>query len=391
MEQQLTVWHDQELSSDDGDDYEQDIININDILNNKDLIIVSLLEYICLMHNKPKMCKIVCDYLQQNDIILDKNILSSNTDNIRYMCIELIKSMIGTDKQIQKYDQFEESRYKNDFIEIESLGEGGFGSVWKVVNKLDEKVYAIKKIKIRKLKDEGSCYYLNEAKYLSALDHHNIVRYYTTWIEFGCIHDIIDGTNDKAIIGQGDIVPVLYIQMELCSYSLDQYLTKRNYDGKEIDHSQEMKIFRGIIEGLKYIHSQGIIHGDINPKNIFFDRNNNIKIGDFGLSKKADKDDEDNVVDSGYYGNVLYMSPEQINYKLCGKKSDIYSTGIILFELLCPFSTMMERIECIKQIKDNIFDQEKIIEKNINLIKNILNCDASKRPSASKILKFIKH
>ena len=371
-------------------------------LNNKDLLIVSLLEYICTLHDKPrKIFCLICDYLKQNDILKDDSSYSLKTSDLRHLCMNLIGNLIKNDLLPQinelndldhlppdskssrlaslaslasftclpedidekdiienkhnliteiKYNNFYDSRYSNDFIEIEHLGKGGFGTVYKAFNKLDRSLYAIKKIKIKKLNDEGSNYYLNEARHLAKLTHPNIVRYYNTWIEF---RDNCDGEDNDTnqIVSKGyNITPILYIQMELCHMTLREYLTDRNYSGFPFVVEEELFIFKQIIKGLKHIHRQNIIHGDLNPGNIFFDDNMDVKIGDFGLSKKTDK--EDNFVNTDSYGNILYMSPEnEIDY-ICNKKSDVYSLGIIFFEIIHKFGTMMERINLINKIKN---------------------------------------
>ena len=216
-----------QLTTKNADENEGSIIPFQ--LNNKDLLIVSLLEYICSMHNKShKVFYLICDYLKENEILEDDSCYDFDTCDVRMLCMNLIKSMLNDKNDIKllkssddlitdvKFKDFFDSRYKNDFIEIEKLDKGGFGTVYKSYNKLDSNLYAIKKIKIKKLNEEGHKYYLNEARSLAKLNHPNIVRYYNTWIEFN------KDTN---------IYPTLYIQMELCKSTLREYLETRNYSG----------------------------------------------------------------------------------------------------------------------------------------------------------------
>src|SRR5690606_5880277 len=129
------------------------------------------------------------------------------------------------------------------------------------------------------------------------------------------------------------------IQMELCSLSLADYLDDRNYSGKDDFVKDAKNIFGQIIDAVKYIHSQDIIHRDLTPRNLFLDDDLNVKIGDFGLSKKSKEDKLLSTYDS--YGNIMYMAPEELDDYKCSKKSDIYSLGIIYLELLTNFNTML--------------------------------------------------
>lgn len=274
---------------------------------NKDLIIASLLESLCEAYNNPNYVEI-CNYLLNNGVINDPKVLEDN-NTIKYLYKQFIESLVSRNmltggNKLILYN----SRYKEDFLEIEKIGAGGFGSVYKSYNKLDQSTYAIKKIKIDKITETNNIY-LNEVINLSKLNHENIVRYYNTWIE----------------------LPILYLQMELCMTTLEKYIISRNYSGIT-NFDLESLFFKQLVNGLYYIHQNDIIHGDLNPGNIFLTENNVIKIGDFGLSKGC----LDNSNISSSYGNLMYMSPEQKNQKICTKKSDVYSLGIIFIDLFLP-------------------------------------------------------
>lgn len=354
-------------------------------INNKDLLIVSLLDYICTIHGKEDgLFKTICEYLHQNGVIDDEKVLTYKSSKFRYICSKLINSFIGSgpkklisqdDSSIKAVDQICQSRYKTDFIEIEKVGKGGYGTVFKAHNKLDGCLYAIKKIKITKLDEEKKAYYLDEVRYLSRMTHQNVVRYYTTWLEF-----------DKS---STTVIPTLYIQMELCSMSLEEYIISRNYSGDSVDFEYEMDIFKQIVKGLKYIHNQNLIHGDLNPKNIFLDDNLNVKIGDFGLSKKCY---HDGFVDASSYGNYMYMAPEQLKEKILFKKSDIYSLGIIFLELFMPFSTNMEKILVLDNLKARVLKPlDSLNSKLKNLFLIMFEQDYKKRADIQKINIFLKN
>lgn len=349
-------------------------------LNNKDIIIVSLLEYICSIHKKSNdIFMAVCDYLQKNNII-NKDSYSEDTQELRLFCAKLISKLLNKkelkfneNKLLPVSQHLENSRYTLEFKQLKHIGDGGFGSVFEAFHRIDENVYAIKKIQIDKLNEEKSKYYFNEVRILSKLQHKNIVRYYSSWLELNKIDN--------------NHIPILYIQMELCHKSLGSYISQRNYEDKIIIINQELIIFKQIVDGIKYIHANNIIHGDLNPLNIFLN-DNNIKIGDFGLSKKVNK--EIKMIDNGSYGSVLYMSPEQLNCGLICKKSDIYSLGIIFVELFQKFKTKMEQIKVIKNIKNKNYEKIKLNGKYLELLKNMLNVKVNERFSIDDILSFIQ-
>lgn len=344
----------------------------SECINNKDLMIVSLLEYICDDNNE--LFELVCDNLYKNNIIDDTYIkYPINKKYMHQFLTNIIKDISINDKLELKtnLDKTLHSRYDSDFIEFKILGSGGFGSVYEVYNKLDDNKYAIKKVPLLEINSIKS---LNEVRNLSKLEHKNIIRYYTTWIELGeNLSELLDDeSNDKIIDNNKKIIPILYIQMELCDMSLRDYLDKRNYSGDKIDIIKEKEKFIEILDGVKYIHDQNMIHGDLNPSNIFI-KNGHIKIGDFGLSKKLDNCDS---VKHYNYGNVLYLSPEQLSNNLISQKADIYSLGLIYYELITIFSTQIERIKMLNSIKQN----EKL---------NILSKDPVKRPNIDEIINYI--
>ncbi|XP_045482611.1 eukaryotic translation initiation factor 2-alpha kinase-like isoform X2 [Harmonia axyridis] len=155
----------------------------------------------------------------------------------------------------------------------------------------------------------------------------------------------------------------LYIQMQLCQKeSLKDWLFKNETRDKVVVYD----FFSQILSAVEYVHLKGCIHRDLKPGNIFFSMNGQIKVGDFGLVK----DMEDSLelqacnYNSGYgtlsrdVGTRLYMSPEQLNNKVYDYKVDIYSLGLIFFELLTPFKTGMERFKCLTALRSRIYPKD---------------------------------
>jgi serine/threonine protein kinase len=329
------------------------------------------LEYICTIHNSDeRLFELLCEYLVQNGIITDPEMMAVENSDQRLLCQKMITSILTPQTinyPIQRIQSFTNDRYHNDFIELEKVGKGGFGTVFKAYNKLDSGLYAIKKINITKLSDQSNNYYLDEVKYLAKLSHPNIVRYYGTWIDCRMVNGLVQ--------------LILYIQMEFCDSSLDHYLMDRNYSGVICDYHQERDIFGQIVKGLKYIHKNGIIHGDLSPGNIFLS-NEIVKIGDFGLAKQFNN--EDPIVTRSY-GNQLYLAPERSQNHICSKKSDIYSLGIIFLELFMPFKTIMEKMITIETVRKGRYDSLTLSSNQLSLLKSMTELDHQRRISIEEL------
>lgn len=337
---------------------------ITDILtfDNKELLLVSLLEKLCqIADNKNNLFQKICRYLNKIGVLEDKISYSEDKKQIRKLYIDYLSQIIQQvnprkkknlitvdDSKITNSLAITNSQYSNAFLELEKIGNGGFGEVFKTYNYIDAQLYAIKKIPFCDIEDPNNIRAFNEVRCLSRLNHENVIRYNSTWLEL----------SDKKMEIMDDIdipiYPVLYIQMELCNESLKDYLMRRNYSGQTINFEYEKECISGIINGLKYIHNNDILHRDLNPNNIFLDQNMKPKIGDFGLAVKIEQPDNAQLMSSGL-GVSLYMPPEYKNENIYVKKSDVYSCGIILFELLYIFRTDMERYEIISEIKNKIY------------------------------------
>tara|TARA_B110000208_G_scaffold22116_1_gene28075 strand:- start:1655 stop:2500 length:846 start_codon:yes stop_codon:yes gene_type:complete len=233
------------------------------------------------------------------------------------------------------------------FKNIKQLKKGGFGTVYSGIHLLDQNKYAIKKIPIKQDNDNiilnKFTLKLREVRCLSSLNHKNIIRYHTSWIE-----QYNNNTN-------------IFIQMELMDMSLDDYFF---YDKIKDKLKYQKQIIENICNGVKYLHDNNIVHCDLKPDNILLNINDNdiinIKIGDFGLVFEKNKQhyiDED-------YGTSLYMPSEHIYTN----KYDIYSLGIIFFEIYNNFTTLHEKYNEINNLKNNEYIKEyHLLYKMINI------------------------
>ncbi|CAF2109491.1 unnamed protein product [Rotaria magnacalcarata] len=185
-------------------------------------------------------------------------------------------------------------------------------------------------------------------------------------------------------------ITYFYFVMELCqTESLRNRLMKQT-----INQSEAWLIFDEIINGIEYIHLQKLIHRDLKPSNILFSMDNIVKIGDFGLVSAFGEEKIDQTENNELGGTILYMSPEQLNRQSYNQKVDIYAVGIILFELLYPFSTQMERIRTLKNIRlqapvfPNDFKCNQLI---CRLIRWLLAHSPHERPKACELRQDISY
>jgi len=249
--------------------------------------------------------------------------------------------------------------------------------------------------------------------------------------------DPINTSVIKPLEKQNNLMLYLIIQMELCSgQTLETWIRERNQltEKKEIhvDRKIIFKIFKQIVQAIAHVHWNGCIHRDVKPANVFLQDGNHILLGDFGLAKDVDfvvntpktetvpfsttlvdneeeselsseilkdlKDGETEVTSaqtSNFHkltsgvGTYIYASPEQLaSSQGYDNKTDIYSLGILLFELLWPFKTGMERIKTLTNIRNGKFP-DNFVEKwplELPFLKSLLNPDPALRPTAQEIL-----
>ena len=197
---------------------------------------------------------------------------------------------------------------------IEKLGEGGMGEVYLADDLKLERQVAIKFLPEYLTKDKENVErFEREAKAAAALNHPNIVT----------IHDVIEADSQ------------IYIVMEY----VDGDSLREKIDKGASDLDEVLDITKQICEGLSEAHKADIVHRDIKPENILIDSQNRVKILDFGLAKL--KGVSKLTKETSTLGTIHYMSPEQIQGKDVDHRSDIWSLGVVLYEMLTgevPFS-----------------------------------------------------
>ncbi|MCU7551424.1 serine/threonine protein kinase [Chitinophagaceae bacterium LB-8] len=203
------------------------------------------------------------------------------------------------------------------------LGRGGFATVYRAHDKILDMPVALKFFHPQ----EGSNKYniINEIRRAIVLSHPNIVKYFG--VE-SLVNRDVHGMEEEIQIGVMEYVQ----EGQMKEFLLRQPLL----------HSELAELLVGVLEGLKYLHSQGIIHRDIKPQNILLGRDKQdkliAKIADFGISKNVDSS---HTSSSLLLGTVEYMAPEQFNPERYGigkrvsYNVDIWAFGVTAYALLC--------------------------------------------------------
>ncbi|XP_036203483.1 eukaryotic translation initiation factor 2-alpha kinase 3 isoform X7 [Myotis myotis] len=189
----------------------------------------------------------------------------------------------------------------------------------------------------------------------------------------------------------------LYIQMQLCrKENLKDWMNSR-CSMEERGWDTCLHIFLQIAEAVEFLHSKGLMHRDLKPSNIFFTMDDVVKVGDFGLVTAMDQDEDEPMVltpmpayarHTGQVGTKLYMSPEQIHGNNYSHKVDIFSLGLILFELLYPFGTQMERVRVLTDVRNlrfpPLFTQK--YPREYMMVQEMLSPSPMERPEAAHII-----
>ena len=191
---------------------------------------------------------------------------------------------------------------------LKLIGSGGMANVFEAKDLLEDKIVAIKVLKEEYLtNDEFVRRFRNESKVIAVLDHPNIVKVY-----------------DVNFTGAEQYIVMEYID----GITLKQYITHQGH----LRWKDSVHFVTQILRALSHAHERGVIHRDIKSQNIMLLRDGTIKVMDFGIARFAREDIR--TMDDKAIGSVHYISPEQACGEESDEKSDIYSVGVLLYEML---------------------------------------------------------
>lgn len=198
----------------------------------------------------------------------------------------------------------------------EPLGRGGMAEVFEGRDVRLGRRVAVKVLRADLARDPAfQSRFQREAQSAAALNHPNIVAVYDTG------EDVLAGATE----------PVPYIVMEFVDgITLRQLLQS----GRKILPERAMEIMASALAALDYSHRHGIVHRDIKPGNIMLTRSGDVKVMDFGIARALADQGQTMTQASAVLGTAAYLSPEQARGELVDARSDIYSAGCVLYELL---------------------------------------------------------
>eukprot|EP00599_Poterioochromonas_sp_BG-1_P006361 CAMPEP_0173142318 /NCGR_PEP_ID=MMETSP1105-20130129/6021_1 /TAXON_ID=2985 /ORGANISM="Ochromonas sp., Strain BG-1" /LENGTH=996 /DNA_ID=CAMNT_0014055695 /DNA_START=91 /DNA_END=3081 /DNA_ORIENTATION=- len=261
------------------------------------------------------------------------------------------------------------------YRKVKYLGKGSYGAAILVELRADPiQKFVIKEIVIGHLKPQEQQSAKNEAEVLHQMNHSNITSYIESFVE-----------NSK-----------LYIVMEHADGGdLTSAIQKKKTEGKYWHEDEIMRIFVQICLALKHVHNANILHRDLKSQNIFLTQKGMVKLGDFGIAKVLDATDDQARTQ---IGTPYYLSPEICESKPYGRKSDVWSLGVVLYELLAlemPFQAnslpaLVHRICSAEPSYSKL--ESRYSNTLVSLCKSLLLKNPDQRPEVSQIVRtdFIK-
>ncbi|KAI6144136.1 kinase-like domain-containing protein [Pisolithus tinctorius] len=270
----------------------------------------------------------------------------------------------------------------SNFLELyeplDIIGNGSFGIIRKVRRKTDGTIFARKELNFERMSERDRKQIVAEVNILKDLDHEHIVRYH-----------------DRHVDREAGI---LYILMEYCGGGdLSSIIKQAQKHNRLVPEDTIWHYFMQILLALQHCHhppNQGsddrrpqILHRDLKPDNVFLDDSNNVKLGDFGLSKALAQASFANT----YVGTPYYMSPELMQEKAYDSKSDIWSLGCLIYELCAlkpPFHEAKTHAELSIFIRNGRIPPlpRGYSQALSSVIKAMLNLNPAMRPSATQLL-----
>jgi len=241
---------------------------------------------------------------------------------------------------------------------LEQLGEGGMAVVFKAFDTRLERKVAVKVISPFKQQDEKVLKrFEREAKALAQLSHPNIVKV----LDFG---------------EQGGL-----------HYLVMEYLrggTLKSRLGKPIPCQEAARLLLPVAQALEFSHQRGIVHRDVKPSNLLFSETRELMLSDFGIAKILDAGDALRLTSTNVMiGTPDYMAPEQIHSKDVDHRADIYSLGVVLYEMITgrkPFTAKTPIAVLVKSASEPLPNPKLFIPDLPGFIEGVLLKALAKKP-----------
>ena len=251
---------------------------------------------------------------------------------------------------------------------LSKVGEGSYSTVLKVQRIEDGNIYALKRVKFKKLSDKEKQNALNEIRILASIKDKNVISYKEAFFDekdssLGIVMEYAD---------KGDLFQVI----------TERKKTKNYFDEQEI-----WKTFVQLLKGLKSLHDLNILHRDIKSANVFLFEGGICKLGDLNVSKVARKG-------LGYTqtGTPYYASPEVWEEQPYDSKSDIWSLGCVIYEMatLRPPFQAQSMEELYKKVMRGIYPKisSRYSEDLSDVLKLMIQVEVGARPSCEELLKM---
>lgn len=284
--------------------------------------------------------------------------------------MEMSKDKIQEVEDEKKFQTFKNFKLKR------KIGKGRFSSVYQAKCTIDNSIYAVKKVVIPDYTDPVVCQkYLLEVKLLKSCHHHNIIRYFASFLVDDC---------------------VLFIICELADAGDLECMIKAFREKKiRIPERTIWKYFYPVASAVCYLHDRRIMHRDIKPSNIYVTGKGIVKLGDFGLGRAFGSG---TLAASSWVGTPYYMSPERVAQRDYDFKSDIWSLGCLLYELAAlrsPFFgaklTLVQLCEKIEKADYQPLEAHLYSASLRQLVDKAIMIKPGDRPTASQVLREASH